>query len=237
MAESPHKLSLILSCFNEEGNLKRYSSELIEPLSKWQIPFEILLIDDGSSDGTYSAIRDLASRYPNVIALRHDRNLGLGAGLRTGISNATGDAIMTLDADLTFHPREASRLMDQFDAADIVMGSPFLGALEGVPFFRKILSRGVNGCYSLLLGRRVSATSSIFRLYHASLLKSLSLESRGFDINAEILFKAIQKGARIKEVPATLTRRTWGNSKIGVLREILNHLKMFFRIMRWRMRS
>jgi len=229
------KLSIVVSCFNEEENLLRYQAEVLPLLEKLSIPFELILVNDGSSDGTPSVVRELQSHYPTVLLATHPSNRGLGAGLKTGFAISSGDTIVTMDADLTFHPRSLMLLIDAYkEGYDVVLGSPFIGGMEGVHFIRKFLSRAVNVCYQVLLQKKITATSSIFRIYKASLIKGFSLQSSSFDINAEILFKAIQAGARIKEVPVVLGRREKGESKIVVTREIRNHLKMFSRIVDWR---
>jgi glycosyltransferase involved in cell wall biosynthesis len=229
------KLSVVISCFNEQENLERYPQELIEPLGALNIPFEIVLVDDHSTDSSADLIRRLQKQFPFVVGAFHPENRGLGAGLRTGFSLATGDAIATLDGDLTFHPNEIPTLLNEFDNyTDVVMGSPFRGRLEGVPLFRRILSKGVNFIYQRLIGRELTAFSSIFRVYRASFLKKMVLTSTSFDINIEILFRALREHARVKEVPVTLSSRTRGESKIRIGREIKNHLKMMGKILLWK---
>lgn len=213
----------------------KYPIEVIEVLKKLDIPLELVLVDDGSSDKTAEEIRKLQKAIPNVVGAFHHENRGLGAGLRTGFSLASGDAVLTLDADLTFAPSEVPILIQAYDAyTDMVMGSPLLGHMKNVRFVRKLLSRSVNRCYQLLFQKKISSASSIFRLYRAQTLKALSLEADSFDINAEILFKMIRSGARIAEVPVTLGVRTIGESKINVAREIKNHFRMFFKVAVWR---
>jgi glycosyltransferase involved in cell wall biosynthesis len=156
--------------------------------------------------------------------------------LRTGIANAQGDALLTLDADLTFHPGEAQKLIAAYrDGVDCVAGSPLLGEMEHVPLVRRFLSHGVNFLYRLVFGRRLTAASSVFRLYRVSRLRHLKLMSESFDINAEIVFKLIQEGAQIVEVPATLLVRTGGVSKISTWREIKNHVRLLWRALLWRL--
>jgi dolichol-phosphate mannosyltransferase len=107
--------------------------------------------------------------------------------------------------------------------------------MEHVPLVRRLLSHGVNLAYRILLGRKITSTSSLFRLYRASAIKTLTLENRSFDINAEIVFKLIQSGANLVEVPVTLLTRTSGVSKISTAREIRNHLTLLVRVFCWRL--
>ena len=207
-------------------------------LSSFPFSCELLLIDDGSTDATASLLADLAARHPSVTLVRHLMNQGLGASLRSGFEHAKGDAALTLDADLTFHPRQAELLINAFDpSVDAVLGSPLKGKMEGVSAFRTLLSHGVNLIYGLLFGKSITSASSLFRLYRMSKIKQLDLKSDSFDINAEILFKILRSGGLVREVGVVLTERQYGQSKIRFFREIVNHLRMFMRILSWRLTS
>lgn len=230
-----NKLSVVVACFNEEANLKRFPAEVFPVLKECSHDFELVLIDDGSSDHSLKVMENLRSQFPAVVVIKHSKNLGLGAALRAGFDQATGDAILTMDADLTFHPRELPPMLQVYDGqTDCVMGSPFLGAMQGVSLLRRFLSWGVNTVYRILLGVDVSSVSSIFRLYRASVLRTLSLTRTSFDINAEILFQILAVGGVVREVPVTLGTRIYGESKINTVREIKNHLRMFGRILQWK---
>ncbi|OVE76911.1 hypothetical protein BVX98_04395 [bacterium F11] len=230
------RLSVVIPCFNEEGNISHCYSELVKPLLEMVPATEFVFVDDGSVDGTARALDQIQKQSPAIKVIKHARNFGLGSALQSGFCLCKGDVILTLDSDLTFHPREIPNLFKVFDDdTACVTGSPTLGAFESVSFPRKLLSRIVNHVYGHLLGQHLTSTSSLFRLYRAKYLRQLKLNSTSFDINAEILFKLIQRGLTIKEIPATLTRRTWGVSKIHILREIKNHLFLFMKIAKWRL--
>ncbi len=232
-------ISVIISCFNEAENVKLFDKELLPVLKSLKMPFEVVLVDDGSTDDTVEEINKLIKRDRGVRLVRHPRNLGLGAGLRTGIANVSGDLTITLDADLTFHPGEIPKLLERFNKGDVdcVIGSHFGGGkLENIPFHRVFLSKSVNILYSILFGEKISTVSAIFRLYKTEQLKELTLTSKKFDICAEILFKLIQNKRRIAEVPVTLTTRIYGVSKLNNIQEIKNHLKLLFKVLLWRLR-
>jgi dolichol-phosphate mannosyltransferase len=230
------KLTVVIPCYNEEDNVRRFAIELFDPILRLVPNSEFLFIDDGSTDDTAARITDLCRTRKEGKLIRHPKNLGLGMAVRTGIEAASGDAVLTLDADLTFHPGEFQKLLNAYsDGVDAVLGSPYLGAMEHVPLVRRLLSHGVNLAYRILLGRKITSTSSLFRLYRASAIKTLTLENRSFDINAEIVFKLIQSGANLVEVPVTLLTRTSGVSKISTAREIRNHLTLLVRVFCWRL--
>lgn len=230
-----NKLSVVVPCFNEEGNVYLFKKEIIEFFRGFPFDSEFIFVDDGSTDKTNSLLDSLRGNDPKIKILTHSKNKGLGQSVRDGIDSSTGDAILTLDADLTFHPREFAELLEAYKPdVDCVSGSPFMGGFMGVSFFRRFLSVSVNRIYKVLLGQKITATSSLLRLYKANAVQSLELTSTSFDINAEIISKLVFSGNKIVEVPVVLTERIFGVSKIKITREIKNHLKMFLKIMIWR---
>ncbi len=225
-------ISVIIPAYNEEENLKRIPSELMPVMKKYD--HEIIIVDDGSIDGTAQAAARLTSKRIRLV--KHPKNLGLGAAVKTGIKNAHGDTLIFLDADFTFHPKEIPKLLEKYQEGwDCVIGTHFgKNSKSQIQLHRKILSRGVNMLYQILLGRKVTAVSSIFRVYKKSALRGISMDSNDFSINAEILFDMIKKGKSVTEVPVTLTTRIYGESKINNTREIKNHLRMLGKIIKWR---
>ena len=230
------KLSVVLPCFNEEKNAERIEMELLPGLDRLGPDYEVIAVDDGSTDGTADVLSALSRKNPKVRVTRHETNQGLGQAVRTGISQSMGEAVLTLDADFTFHPNQIPELWKRYQSgdADCVIGSPYLGRLENVPLNRKVLSWGGNLVYKILLGQKITAVSPIFRIYKAEKLKKLELSSTDFDINAEILFKLLQNGTRIVEIPAVLTTRIYGYSKLKKFRAISRHLGLLFKILLWR---
>lgn len=230
------KLSVVIPCFNEQDNVLRFPIELFDPIRRLVPDSEFIFVDDGSTDQTPVRLENICRDNKAGRLIRHSKNLGLGMAIRTGLSAAEGDAILTLDADLTFHPGEFQKLLNGYsNETDAVLGSPYLGTMEHVPVVRRILSNGVNFAYRVLLGQKITATSSLFRLYRAENIKKLKLVNRSFDINAEIIFKLIRGKARLVEVPVTLLTRTSGVSKISTHREILNHLRLLWQVFCWRL--
>lgn len=166
--------------------------------------------------------------------------MGLAEGTRTGIRHLKGNIAVFLDSDFTFHPREILKLYSKYKetGCDCVVGSHFSsGGKTDVLFHRLVLSKGVNKLYGVLLGKNISAISSIFRLYRASELKKLRLKSKGFDICAEILVKLLQQKKHIEEVPVRLTTRIYGESKLDNKKEFVNHVKMLTKLAAWKIKN
>ncbi len=230
-------ISVIVPCYNEEQNITRFRTELISIINKLSDDYEIILVDDGSSDNTLKEMKKLKRISKRIKIVIHEKNKGLGSAVRTGIKNATKELLITLDSDLTFHPNQIRNLLNRFNKGDIdcVIGSPNLNKDNKVQLHRMILSKIVNLIYAILLGKHFTSVSPIFRVYKTYQLKKINLNSKGFTINAEILFWLIKNKRKVVEVPAILTVRKFGVSKINTLKEIKNHLKMFYNIILWRL--
>lgn len=230
------QLSVIIPCFNEEQNVPRYSQELWPVLESLGLSFEVVIVDDGSKDGTVGAVEALGKKEARLA--RHEVNQGLGAAVRTGITTATGERLVILDGDLTFHPKLIARLLEgsaQNPEADFIIGSPNLGGYGvGIPAWRLAISKIANFIYYILLGKPITSINQIFRLYKTADLQALPLGAVGFDINAEILFKLVFRGKRFFEVPAELTNRLLGVSKLNYAREIRRHMVLIFKILKWK---
>lgn len=231
------KLSVVIPCYTEEKNITRIPSEVVPVLASLGMEYEIVIVDDGSKDNSVFEAKKLLG--PTIRLVEHPVNKGLGAALRTGIGAATGDLLVFLDSDLTFHPSLIPNLltaMRKHPDVDFVIGSPYLGSFgAGIPKWRLWVSNLANAVYGLLLGKRCSSINPIFRLYKTSQLKELPLEAMGFEINAEILFKLVFRKRRFIEIPATLTQREFGVSKLNYGREARRHAILIFKILKWKL--
>ena len=223
-------LSIIIPCFNESGSLARFEAELLPELAALEQPYEVILVDDGSIDTSAGLFSMLASRHPEIKVFKHARNQGLGAALRTGFAASKGEWIATLDADLTFHPKQLKALLAKQEetGADLVSGSPYmnLDGMKGVPWARRLPSFMINAIYRGLFEPSFSSYTPIFRLYSAGTLKHLPLQSRGFEINAEIAVRFWLTQRRIAEVPVVLETRREGQSKLNRFRELWRHARL-----------
>jgi dolichol-phosphate mannosyltransferase len=227
-------LSVVIPAWNEAQNLRRYPGELFPVLAGLGMPVEVLIVDDGSRDDTAQVVKDMG---PPARLIAHEKNKGLAAALRTGFAEARGEMLVTLDADLTFAPSLIPLLLERFRAgdADVVSGSPKMaGYGADIPGYRIAISRLATLIYSTVLGAHITAVSPIFRLYRTEDLRALQLTSKGFDINAEILFGLIRNGKRVAEIPAPLTQRIHGESSLNYRREMVRHLRLAAKMALWR---
>lgn len=227
-------LSFVFPAYNEAENLRRFPTEVLPVFDRLMEPYEIIVVDDGSTDETAAIAEALGER---VKVVRHETNRGLGAALRTGIHEAKGNLLVTMDTDLTFAPALVARLLERFRQGDVdvVIGSPKLaGYGKDIPSYRVFIAHAATLIYRLVLGVHVTAISPIFRVYKREQLLSLPLKAEKFDINVEILFHLLRAGRRVVEIPAPLTQRIYGTSKLDYRKEMLRHLKLVWRILKLR---
>lgn len=217
------KLSVLIPVYNEEQNIDLTLSTLRQAL-EGIADFEIIVIDDGSKDGTLERI--MKHNYVNVIS--HSRNRGLGAAVRTGIAACAGDVIITYDSDLSYDVSHIPRLIRAIDACDAVTCSPYGrgGRVIGINILRLLLSKAISVAYSLITGVNLSCFTSMCRAYQSIALRTINIEFDGFESQAEILCKLALKGYTIREIPAGLRVRLRGYSKFKTLGVMIRHLRL-----------
>jgi dolichol-phosphate mannosyltransferase len=231
-------ISIIIPLFNERDNVIQYPSDLFPMIDaiadQCHESFEYVMVDDGSRDDTLAQVRAVSAARNDVISLRLDKNSGMGMAIMTGVRHARGELIITMDSDLTFRPADVKKLITAYrtTGADCVSGSPYLepNLMEEVTPLRLFLSRSINFMYRVLLGGNISCVSPIFRLYKREIFDQITVTSRNFEINAEILAKLIISGRKVVEVPVPLLKRRHGSSKINIIKEAKNYLWLLYRI-------
>ena len=224
--------SLVVPCYQEEDALGAF-----EPLLPRLDLEEIVFVDDGSTDGTAEALRRIEGLDPRVRVRTHEKNRGVGAAMRTGLEAATGDVVVVYDVDRTYPPETIPKLVEAVArGADIATASPFVegGQVEDVPFHRAALSKGAALAYRVAIGgnaKDVKTFTCAFRAYRKDWIPRLEFRSDGFPAAAEILGLALKQGAKVVEIPAALTSRTEGTSKMRVMRAMRGHVGVLVRLM------
>jgi dolichol-phosphate mannosyltransferase len=247
-------LSIIVPCYNEVDNISRLHDELLPVVEemvgqRWNNTSEeigsaeIIFVDDGSRDETLSRLKECFSGESKTELvfkfLRHKTNLGLGAAIRTGFSNAEGDVLITVDSDGTYKFSEIPVLLSFLThGVAIVTASPYhpLGGVVGVPAYRLILSKGSSFLYRVLVDWHVHTYTCLFRAYRPEVIKDICFESDGFLAGTEILVKTILKGYPVAEFPSVLHKRMYGASKARIVQTILSHLRFQWWIVLQRLR-
>jgi glycosyltransferase involved in cell wall biosynthesis len=208
------KLSVLMPTFNES----RWISSVLDRVSSVPLPKEIILVDDGSTDGTREILSALPEHeYPDLRVALHDRNRGKGAAVRTGIGMATGDVCLIQDADLEGDPDEYLKLLRPIldGRADAVYGSRFAGAGERrVDTLTHYLANKVlTDVTNVLTNLRLTDMETCYKVVRTDLLKSLPLCANRFEIEPEITVKLARARARIYEVPVSYNPRDYTEGK------------------------
>jgi hypothetical protein len=207
-------VSVLMPVFNERRTLEAAVESVLAVDLRDGRELELILVDDGSTDGTRQLI-DEAAWPANVRIVRHDRNLGKGAAVRTALMHAQGEYSTILDADLEYDPANLPALLAPLLAgeADAVYGVRGFQAHSAYSFWYVVGNKGVTFTANLLYNAWLSDLMTCHKLMSTTLFRSLNLRARGFAIEAEITSRLLRGGARIYEVPVTYRARSRGEGK------------------------
>jgi glycosyltransferase involved in cell wall biosynthesis len=224
------ELTILSPIYNEESNLETSISMIQETLQNFDKPWEILLVNDGSTDNTIEICRELEEKIENLRVVSYPVNQGRGKALRTGFEHARGRYLITIDFDLSYTPDHIltiyKELTDSDQMNDVVLGSAYMkeGKVIGVDPFRLFISKLGNKILEYTFPQSFKTSTCILRGYKREVLDALELESNGKEIHLEILSKVCALGFRVKEIPATLTSRKTGKSKFKLRKTSVTHL-------------
>lgn len=235
-------LSIVIPCFNEEATLPYLANTLVsveEMLAEKYKP-NFIFVDDCSTDKTTALIQKLFTTRPNFTLIRHEKNRGVAAAIRTGIRAAKTEIVCSMDCDCTYDPHELKNMIPLLTAdVSLVTASPYHpeGKVLNVPAWRLILSKGSSFLYRQVLHQKLATYTSCFRVYRKSNVDRLAVEENGFLGVAELLGKLDLQGKKVVEYPATLAVRLFGYSKMKLVKTILGHLKLLSRLLKLRLSS
>lgn len=201
-------LSVIVPVYNEAKTIR----QILAKINAVDIDKEIVLVDDGSCDGTEKILRDI--KYNNLKIIYHSSNRGKGAAFLTGLTQARGEFIIIQDADLEYEPNDYLKLMEAIkeDKADIVLGARFKEGYHGL-FIHKLGNRFLTGLLNLLFHIRLNDCFSCYKLFRRDTISMLNLKEQSFTIEIEIVAKAAKAGLRIIEIPIAYHPRTYAEGK------------------------
>ena len=232
MSDRP-EVSVVVPMFNEEENVEATVERLKGALEPLKCAYEIVLVNDGSTDSTHAVAQAVSEREPNVSFVSYPTNRGRGKAMRTGFARASGDLVCTTEADLSWGQDIIVRMVTELRRspdADIVVASPHMpgGAYEDVPWLRTVASGIGNQILRMALSPSLTMMTGMTRAYRRHVLESMELESDGKEIHVEIISKALALGYLVREIPATLRWRTRGKSKFRFRRTASTHLVLTF---------
>jgi dolichol-phosphate mannosyltransferase len=223
-------LSLVIPCYNESDSVDQLAAPLgaNRPALLRRGPFELILVDDGSSDDTFQRLSNAFAAWPQVRIVQHGRNRGLGAALRTGFDYAQGEVIVTTDSDGTYPFTTIPAMLDLLaPGVDIVTASPYhpAGGVDGVPAYRLLFSRGASLLYRLLVDPHLHTYTAMYRAYRREVIEHVPTQADGFLMVTELLVGALLTGYHAAEFPAVLRVRRYGQSKARVWQITRSHLR------------
>lgn len=201
-------LTVIVPVYNEAKTI----GKILEKIQSVGIDKEIIVVDDGSTDDTSSILRDI--KYDNLKIIHHTGNRGKGAAFLTGLSHATGDFIIIQDADLEYEPSDYLKLLSAIkkDNIDIVLGARFIKGYKGL-LIHRLGNRFLTVLMNFFFNTRLNDCFTCYKLFRRETIKNLNLKAQGFDIEIEIIAKALKKKLRIAEEFITYHPRSYAEGK------------------------
>ena len=210
-------LSVVIPVYNEVNNI----NEIIKRVQAQKLANEIIIVDDGSSDGTRDILKDLDGKK-KVRVILHERNQGKGAAVVTGLKAARGDILLIQDADLEYDPRDYPHILRPIEEglADVVYGSRFLGgARRATMFWHMIANRMLTTMTNILYDTILTDMETGYKVFRRNVIEGMTIHSKRFDFEPEFTAKVLKRHHRIFEVPITFNPRDYSEGKKIKLRD------------------
>ncbi len=215
MTVTPRLLSVIIPVYNERQTVEEIiqrvlAAPLTNPNTAQPIAKEIVLVDDGSTDGTRDILQQMqAQARPGMHIVFHKQNAGKGAAIRTGLRQATGDLVVIQDADLEYDPREYQVLVQPIvdGKADVVYGSRFMGPHRAFNFLHMLGNKFLTLITNLLYNTILTDMETCYKMFRTAVFTGIELRANRFDFEPEITAKILKRGYRVFEVPISYSGR------------------------------
>lgn len=201
-------LSVIVPVYNEVSTIR----QILEKINSVNIDKEIIVVNDGSTDGTEKILNEIKSA--NVKIIHHASNRGKGAALLTGLQKSSGEFVIIQDADLEYDPAEYPKLLGEFNGSgvDLVLGARFTKNYFGL-LIPRCGNRFLTAMFNLFFNTRFNDFLTCYKMARRQRFLDMGLRSQSFDIEIEIMAKAVRRGFKIKQVPITYTPRSYKEGK------------------------
>lgn len=213
-------LSVVIPAHNEEGNIAATVAGLRRVLVREAIPYELVLVDDNSTDGTAEVLAGLAGCDPHVVVVRREPPRGFGRAVRAGLGEAGGDVIVLCMADQSDDPEDVAAYYCKIEEGyDCVYGSRFIrgSTCSNYPRVKLIANRLVNHMLQILFWTRFNDLTNSFKAYRSYVIKDIwPLRACHFNVTIELSLNALIRGYAIAQVPISWQGRTWGSSNLNL---------------------
>ena len=224
-------ITIVTPCFNEADGLAQLRDVLRnlrdEILTDCRLAF--VFVDDCSTDNTFKVLNSLFGEDADARVVKHDANLGIAGAMITGMREVSSEWVAVIDADCTFDPAQLRSMIRMLDnTTDVVCAAPLHpdGRMESVPKWRLSLSLGAAALYRLVMRQKMHSPTTCFRLYRRAALENAGVADTGFCGVTEFIARLDIAGHRIVEVPAVLTTRQTGHSKMRIVQTVGAHLRL-----------
>ena len=214
------KLSILVPVYNEERTL----AQVIERVQATPYEKELVVVDDGSSDGSPRVLAELAQRFPNMRVLRHEKNRGKGAALATALAHVSGDVVLIQDADLEYDPNDYGALVKPIEEgkADVVFGSRFLGGTHRCHlFWHYVGNRFLTFVSNVFTNLNLTDMETCYKVFRSDVLKQITVQEDRFGFEPEITAKLARLGCRFYEVGISYDGRGYDEGKKIGLKDAL----------------
>jgi len=206
-------LSVVIPCYNEAHTIEKVLSRV----QAVGLADEIVIVDDGSSDGTRDVLKRMQSEQPDSVRiLFHDHNQGKGAALLTGFAAASSDILLIQDADMEYDPRDYPHLIQPIieGISPVVYGSRFLGGpRKAMNFWNMVANKGLTLATNILYNAILSDMETCYKVMRAEVVRDMVIHAKRFEFEPEITAKILKQGIRIYEVPISYNGREWHEGK------------------------
>lgn len=226
------KLSVIIPVYNEKTTIR----EILRRVQATGQADEIVIVDDGSTDGTREILQELAAADEKIRVILHEHNQGKGAAVRTGLQHASGDVLLIQDADLEYDPRDYPTLLQPIEEglADVVYGSRFLGApRRPVMFWHMVANKLLTFLTNLLYNTILTDMETGYKVFRREVVQDLPLRAQRFDFEPEFTAKILRRKVRVFEVPIRFNPRDYSEGKKIGLKDAFQAVWALFRYRFW----
>ncbi len=208
---APKILSLVMPCYNEETTLKACVTRVLD-IATDDLKLELVIVDDCSRDKSYAVAQELARHHPEIRVVRHQKNRGKGAALRTGIALATGDFVGIQDADLEYDPQDFHILLEPIlsGTADVVYGSRYLkpDTRRVLYFWHTWMNKTLTFASNMFTNLNITDMETCYKLFRRELIQAIELKEDRFGFEPEVTAKVAQTRCRVYECAISYTPRT-----------------------------